>query len=238
MSGKQNRVFSMYTWHEEYFKAFREISPLAVGVATYGLVFGLLAAQASMSALQTGIMGTLVFAGASQIVAIERIVAGAGAGAALIAGLAINLRLLLIAASVQTELKGRPWWQQAFGIYIASDENWLLMHAMRNRGFEVGYWYLVGGGSCLLVVWIISTVTGVILAGKIPEPTALGLDFAFVAAFIAISRSLWRGNKDILPWSFAIVFTIIVVNLTSLEPSWIVAISGVAGAILAGFSTK
>ena len=228
----------MNTWYEEYFKAFREISPLAVGVATYGLVFGLLAAQASMSALQTGIMGTIVFAGASQIVAIERIVAGAGAGAALIAGLAINLRLLLIAASVQAELKGRPWWQHLLGIYFSTDENWLLMHAMRNRGAQVGYWYLIGGGSNLLIVWIISTVTGVILAENIPEPTALGLDFAFAAAFIAISRSLWRGKKDVLPWCIAIGLTILVVNLTTLEPSWIVAMSGVAGAIVAGFTTR
>ena len=80
----------------EFWTGAREISPLAIGVVIYGLAFGLLAAQAGMSALQVGVMGTFVFGGSSQIIAVERLVAGAGATAAIVAGLALNLRLLLL----------------------------------------------------------------------------------------------------------------------------------------------
>ena len=69
----------------------REIVPLAVGVAIYGMAFGLLAAQARFDAGQIGVMGVVVFAGSSQIVAAQQLVAGAGAGAAVVAGLALNL---------------------------------------------------------------------------------------------------------------------------------------------------
>ncbi len=88
---------------------------MAAGVATYGLAFGLLAVQAGMHELQVGTMGRLVFAGASQIVAVERLIAGAGAAAALIAAIALNLRLLLITASIRDVFVGRPWWQLLIG---------------------------------------------------------------------------------------------------------------------------
>lgn len=213
-----------------------EITPLAVGVAIYGLAFGLLAAQASLSSLQVGIMGGVVFAGGSQIVATERLVAGAGAVAALIAGIALNLRLLLVTASIRDIYAGRPLWQVLLGAHMATDENWALMLAERAKGRDVGYWYLVGGGLCLLVVWCLSTVTGVFFATSIPEPKALGMDFAFTAAFIAIVRSLWKGRQQLLPWLTSAAVVLTAVASGKVDPSWALVLGGVAGAAVAGLT--
>jgi 4-azaleucine resistance transporter AzlC len=213
-----------------------EITPLAVGVAIYGLAFGLLAAQASLSSLQVGIMGGVVFAGGSQIVATERLVAGAGAAAALIAGIALNLRLLLVTASIRDVYAGRPLWQVLLGAHLASDENWALMLSERAKGRDVGYWYLVGGGLCLLVVWCLSTVTGVFFATSIPEPKALGMDFAFTAAFIAIVRSLWKGRQQLLPWLTSAAVVLAAVASGKVDPSWALVLGGVAGATVAGLT--
>lgn len=219
-------------------RAFRagliDIAPLALGVAVYGLAFGLLTAQARMAALETGVMGAAVFAGSAQIVAVERMIAGAGAGAALIAGLALNLRLLLITASLREELIGRRWWQIALGAHLASDENWALMHAARKAGRPAGYWYLVGGGAALLAVWVLATASGALFAQALPEPRALGMDFAFAAAFIAILRSLWRGRGDLAPWGVSIGAVASLLGATEIEPSWALVIGGVAGAATAG----
>ena len=215
----------------------RDVVPLAAGVAVYGLAFGLLAAQAGMGALATGVMGAAVFAGSAQIVAVERLVAGAGAAVALLAGLALNLRLLLITASLRDELAGRPWWQIAVGVHLATDENWALMHARRARGRPTGYAYLVGAGAGLLVVWIGATAAGAGLARNLIEPRALGLDFAFAAAFIAILRGLWRGADDLAPWTVAIGAAALVAA-TPVEPSWALVAGGVAGAATAGARTR
>jgi len=218
----------------EFWRGVWDISPLAVGVAIYGLAFGLLAAQANMDDLQVGVMGTIVFAGASQIVAVERLVAGAGALAAIIAGAALNLRLMLVTASVRDVFAKRPFWQIALGAHMTSDENWALMLATKAKGQDVGYWYLVGGGMCLLVTWLTSTVGGVVFATTIPEPRALGMDFAFTAAFIAIARSLWSGQRDLVPWLIA--FGVVAVSMSSglIGSSWALIIGGVAGAAFAG----
>jgi 4-azaleucine resistance transporter AzlC len=223
--------------HHEFRRGIVDISPLALGVAIYGLAFGLLAAQASLSALQVGVMGGIVFAGGSQIVAAERLVAGAGAVAALIAGVALNLRLLLVTASIRDIYAGRPLWQIALGAHLASDENWALMLSERAKGRDVGYWYLVGGGLCLLVVWCIATVAGVVFATAIPEPKALGMDFAFTAAFIAIVRSLWKGRQQLLPWLASVAVVAACVLSKQIDPSWALVLGGVVGAGVAGALT-
>jgi 4-azaleucine resistance transporter AzlC len=212
----------------------RDISPLAAGVAIYGLAFGLLAAQAGFGTLQVGVMGAVVFAGSSQIVAARQLVAEAGAVAAMVAGLALNLRLLLVTASIRDIYAGRPWWQVVLGAHVATDENWALMLAQRAKGRDVGYWYLVGGGLCLVLVWCVATVAGVVFASAIPEPKALGMDFAFTAAFIAIARSLWKGRTDFAPWLTAILIVAASIRLVGVAPSWALILGGIAGAGMAG----
>ena len=212
----------------------REILPLAVGVVIYGLAFGLLAAQAGFSTLQVSVMGSAVFAGGAQIVAAQQLVAGSGAIAAVVAGLALNLRLLLVTASIRDVYAARPRWQVALGAHATTDENWALMLAQRAKGRHVGYRYLLGGGICLVLVWCFATVAGVAFARAIPDPKSLGMDFAFTAAFIAIARSLWKGRGDVAPWLAAIVAVAASIHLAGLAPSWALIVGGIAGAATAG----
>ncbi|MBI1209701.1 MAG: AzlC family protein [Azospirillum sp.] len=213
-----------------------EIAPLAIGVAIYGLAFGFLAAQARFDLLQVGIMGGFVFAGGSQIVAAQRLVADAGAIAAVVAGLALNARLLLVTASIREIYAGRPWWQIALGAHLTTDENWALLLAGRATGRDLGYWYLVGGGMCLMLVWCLATMAGAGFAHAIPDPKALGLDFAFTAAFIAIARSLWTGKNDLLPWLTTALVAAAAIRLGGVQPSWALILGGVAGAGIAGMA--
>ena len=219
---------------EEFRRSFRDITPLSLGVAVYGLAFGLLAASQGMSALATGFMGALVFAGSAQIIAMERLAADAGPLLAVIAGLALNLRILLMTASLRGELSGRPLWQILLGVHLTSDENWVLMHATRNKGKDAGYWYLVGGGTSLIMVWIVSTALGAAFARSLPDLSESGMDFAFTAAFILLLTSLWKGRQSLPPWIVSAVIAASCAWLLPLDPSWGLIAGAVAGAGFAG----
>lgn len=219
---------------DEFRHGLRDITPLSFGVAVYGLAFGLLAAQQGMGGLATGLMGALVFAGSSQIVALERLAAGASALMAIIAGLALNLRILLMTASLRGELAGRPLWQIVLGVHLTSDENWVLMHATRNKGQPAGYWYLVGGGTSLIAVWIVSTALGATFARTLPDLAAGGMDFAFTAAFILLLTSLWQGRDSLPPWVVSAVIAGGCALLLPLDPSWGLIAGAMAGAGFAG----
>jgi 4-azaleucine resistance transporter AzlC len=215
----------------------RDILPLALGAALYGTAFGLLAAQAGMSGLQTGLMGGLVFSGSAQFIAVERLAAGAGAVTALIAGIALNLRILLMTASLRDVLADRPLWQKILGVHMTTDESWALFHAARAKGRPTSYWYLVGAGAGMWVFWLASTLAGYSFASALPAPHALGIDFAFTAAFIAILRGMWGGKRDLLPWAIA-AGTVTGLTLTPIEPSWALVIGGIIGAITAAIGVK
>ncbi|MBR9652500.1 AzlC family ABC transporter permease [Thalassovita aquimarina] len=218
----------------EFRHGLRDITPLSIGVAVYGLVFGLLAAGQGMGALSTGFMGALVFAGSAQIVAVERLAAGAGAVLAVIAGLALNLRILLMTASLRGELSGRPLWQIMLGVHLTSDENWILMHATRNKGQRAGYWYLVGGGTSLIAIWIVSTALGAAFARSLPDLAGSGMDFAFAAAFILLLTSLWKGRQSLQPWIISATIAAACALLLPLDPSWGLIVGAVSGAGFAG----
>lgn len=219
-------------------QGFRDIMPLAIGAALYGTAFGLLAAQAGMSTLQTGVMGAFVFSGSAQFVAVERLAAGAGAATALIAGIALNLRMLLMTASLRDVLTDRPLWQKILGVHMTTDESWALFHATRAKGQTSSYWYLVGAGLGMWVLWLASTLAGVSFAASLPEPRALGIDFAFTAAFIAILRGMWSGKRDLLPWTISAATVAGLNSLTPIEPSWALVIGGITGAATAAIGGK
>ena len=215
----------MPTLPKTFPQGFRDIMPLALGAALYGLAFGLLAAQAGMSTLQTGVMGAFVFSGSAQFIA-------------LIAGVALNLRMLLMTASLRDVLANRPFWQKLLGVHLTTDESWALFHATRAKGQTTSYWYLIGAGLGMWLLWLASTLAGVSFAANLPEPRALGIDFAFTAAFIAILRGLWSGKRDLVPWLLSAA-TVAGLNIfTPMEPSWALVIGGILGAVAAAIGGK
>ncbi|WP_166418915.1 AzlC family ABC transporter permease [Cochlodiniinecator piscidefendens] len=212
----------------------RDMLPMALAAATYGAAFGLLASQSGFSFGQSLSMSALVFGGSAQLVALDQLTAGAGITAAILAGAALNMRILLITASMRAALVNRPWWQVALGVYLATDASVALMQTAKSRGALASYWYLCGGGAFLLLVWILATSLGALMSQGIPDPARLGLDFAIVAVFVALLPGLWRGRNDLLPWSAAAGVVLMFTWMFPSQASWALILGAIIGAITAG----
>jgi len=91
---------------------------MSVAAATYGLAFGLLATQSGFNIFQTISMSALVFGGSSQLVAMEQLSIGLGTASAILAGSALNMRILLVTATMRNVLAARPWWQVGLGPFL------------------------------------------------------------------------------------------------------------------------
>jgi predicted branched-subunit amino acid permease len=215
---------------DSYLIGARAIAPLALGVAIYGMAFGLLATQAGLSPFEVTEMGGVVFAGSSQIVFTQQWLAGSGALAALAAAVVLNFRILLITASITDVFVGRPFWQVAIAAHLAADENWAMLLARRSAGGVAGYRFFVGAGMVQFVVWLAATTLGAVLANAIPDPKRLGMDFAFTAAFIAIAITLFRGRADVAPWAATIGLVLFSVTTGWLAAPWALVFGGIAGA--------
>lgn len=189
-------------------QGFLSILPLAAGAALYGFAFGVLAEQIGFPWWGVALMSGVVHAGSSQIVAVEQFGSHGFVLGAVLAGAALNLRYLGIIASLSEVLRDVPLRVKLLAIHITGDENWALTMARRVHDPTIGAAFLIGSGLTMISVWVISTSTGALIGGAIPDLEGYGLGFAFTAAFIAMARAMWRGRRTVLPWAVTFVVTL------------------------------
>ena len=201
--------------------------PIAASVAAYGSVLGVLAVQKGLSWQQLLLMNLSIFAGSAQFVMVDMWMPPLPIAEMVLAVMVINLRYLLIGASLQPLFQGKPMRQKLGIMHLVADENWAVtMAAGRTGGASTGF--LLGGGVCLVTAWSAGTLVGHRLGAVIQHPEAFALDFAFVAVFTALAVSLWRGRADILPWAAAALLAVAAEAV--LPGKWYVVIGGMGGA--------
>jgi len=203
--------------------------PVGASVAAYGSVLGMLAAQKGITWLQLLAMNLSVFAGSAQFVMVEMWLPPLPILEMTLAVLVINMRYMLIGASLEPLFKGKSLLHKAGIIHLVADENWAVtMAAYRSRGATTGF--LLGGGLCLCTIWSMGTLLGHRLGALVTHPERFALDFAFVAVFTALTVSMWRGTRDIAPWVTAAILAVAAEHW--LPGKWYIVIGGIGGALV------
>ena len=209
----------------------RLILPIALGVATYGLVFGVLTQQAKLSVLEVLLMSALVFAGSSQLIVLSLWTFPLPIGIIVLTTLIVNARNLLMGIAIS------PWFKQLSPLkayttlFFLADENWALTMSKFSQG-ESNAALLLGSGLVLFVTWVSSTVVGRILGSIVHDPTQWGLDFAFTAVFLALLVPLWKGRSNLLPWLVAAIVAVAAAHW--LSGKWYILLGGLAGSLVGG----
>ena len=203
--------------------------PVAASVVAYGSVLGVLAAQKDVSWLELLVMNVSVFAGSAQFVMVDMWAPQLPVLEMIFAVMIINLRYLLIGASLNPVFQGATLTQKSTIMHLVADENWAVTMAAHRKGAAT-IWFLLGGGVCLFTVWSFGTLCGHRLGALVRNPEAMALDFAFTAVFTALAVSLWRGKSDLLPWAGAAILAIASEKL--LPGKWYIVMGGVGGALL------
>jgi predicted branched-subunit amino acid permease len=182
----------------EFWAGVRDELPLQLGVVPFGLIFGMLGVTSGLTPLQTILMSSILFGGASQVVFAQLWANGApplfvGASVSV-----INLRHVLYSASVAPYLRQLPLrWRIALA-YLLTDEAYAvsIKHFLERPTNPFRHFHLLGAGMTLWVFWQISTIIGVFASATIPEELSLG--FAIPLTFIAIVTPTIRTRPDLL----------------------------------------
>lgn len=211
---------------------FRATTPVAIGVLVYGIALGLVAATDpdSVSLAELLVMDVVVLAGSAQIVAVGLWEQPVPIASIVAATLVVNLRYLLLCATLQPLFEERPLWMKLVGIHLVADENWAITLAEHRRRPQVPG-FLLGGGLAILVFWLAGCAAGYLVGGALPPPEQLGMDFAFTAAFIALALGFWRGRADAWPWVAAAASAVLTRAL--LGGTWHILAGAVCGAVVA-----
>ncbi|MBN9309844.1 AzlC family ABC transporter permease [Devosia sp.] len=214
---------------DQFWLGIRMFTPVAISIAAYGLVWGVLAGQAGLSVAEVALMSGLVFAGSSQFVVLDMWTPGSLPIASIVIATAIvNLRILLMSATLRPLLAPLPRWRALGATFFVTDETWAMtMTEIRKGGAGVAFF--LGTGVLSWLAWMLSTLTGRVLGAFIDDPARYGLDFAFTATFLALLLGMWKGRGDLVPWIVAALAAIATSRLV--DGNWYIIVGGLAGSL-------
>jgi len=203
--------------------------PVAVSIASYGVVWGVLAGQKGLSVLEVLLMSGLVFAGSSQFVALDSWTPGALPVISIVVATAIvNLRMLLMSATLRPLVAGLSWPKALATMFFVSDEQWAMTMAQMRKG-EGSVAFMLGTGVLSWVAWVGATLLGRVLGAFIDDPVKYGLDFAFTATFLALLLGMWKGRTDLVPWLVGALAALLTASMV--EGKWYIIVGGIVGSL-------
>ena len=185
----------------------RQMAPLALGLAAWGLMTGVAMVQSGMSVIEAVAMTLLVYAGSSQLAAIPLLVAGAPAWVVLATGFCVNLRFVVFSLHLRPYLMHLPRWRRLVNGYLTADLSYVLfttrypVPADDANGRDAQEAFLAGGYCVTWTTWMGTSLLGVALANFIP--LAWGLGFAGVLSLVAILCSMATSRLRMLAIAIA-----------------------------------
>jgi predicted branched-subunit amino acid permease len=163
------------------------VAPMLVGVVPFGLVAGASPVDQGLGGGAAIGFSTIVFAGASQLAAIDVLGDGGSALVAALAAWTINLRMLLYSASLAPHLAAETIGTRLGVAYLLTDQAYAVSIRRWSLGEEPPSHrvpYYVGSGLFLWVSWQLATIAGILIGPVVPEDVPL--EFAVPLVFLVL----------------------------------------------------
>jgi len=212
------------------------VLPLLPGVLVFGLSYGAVAAKAGISLLNTSLMSMLVFAGASQFVAIsawqEHWTLASVVTVCLLVGI-VNSRLILMGASLRPHFSSLPQ-KSAYGLLaLNTDASWIMMMRLEGKTAPGDVGAFLGASIALWLVWQASTIPGWWLGALAGDPKRFGLDLVMIVFFGCMLVPLWKGARRARPWLVAV--TVALATQALIPGQFYILAGSLAGALAGAF---
>jgi predicted branched-subunit amino acid permease len=192
----------------------RSVAPQLIGVVPFGLVAGATPADGELGIAVAAGFSSIVFAGASQLAAMDVLMNGGTVLVAVLAAWTINLRMVLYSASLAPFLtRDRLRWRLVASyllvdqVYAVAVTRWVDEDDPVSVP-EARIPFVIGAGLLLWTTWQTMTLVGAAIGSAVP---------------------------DSLPLAFAapLTFLVLLVPAVSTRPALVAALGGGVGAVLA-----
>lgn len=201
-------------------------APIAVASLLVGTSFGVLA-EPVMGTVAPIVMSAIVFAGSAQFGALAVLAAGGGAGAAVAAGVLLNMRYLPMGISIAASTEG-GWFRRGMAAQPLIDAGWAMSHRGDGR-YDVPYMW--GVTAVNYPMWVGGTALGVFAGELIGDPDRLGLDALFPAFFLGLL--VGEGSEGRRGWIAALLGATLALSLAPVTPPGVPVMAGSLAALIA-----
>lgn len=208
--------------------------PFLPGILVFAAAVGAGSAEKGLTMGEAVLMSFSVFAGASQLMALQiwpQALTPAAMATLVVVTLAVNLRFLLMSASLQPWLARAPAGPVHLGLGLLTDASFLVSARYSSEGGrDAGVF--VGAGLFMWAVWTLATVPGHRLGYMLADPRKLAIDMLMPIAFTAMAVGLFRLKRDLWAWPAAAGVALATAWLV--EGYWFIMSGAMAGSLVAG----
>lgn len=203
---------------------------MALGYLPIAFTIAVITVGQGASPTNAILMSILIYGGASQIVAMKMMEAGASAASIVLTTGVVNLRHLLMSSALGPRLRHFKTWQLALFSFQLTDEAFALHSAELAREPAPSKTETLSVNIFLHVAWVIGSVAGALLGTSRETLAQFGLDIAPQSMFMALLALL---VKDKFQAGVAIFsgFLAVLLTLMGLD-SWSVIVTTLIGASL------
>jgi 4-azaleucine resistance transporter AzlC len=172
----------------EFLSGARDTFPLLLGALPFGLIYGAVAATSGLSTPAVLAMSALVFAGASQFIAVGLVAAQTPVAIIVLTTFIVNLRHMLYSATLLPYLKNLPQkWRIPLAFWLTDETFAVTVHRFqKDDPSAFKHWYQLGSSIAMYLNWQFWCFLGLVLGNRIPDAQGWGLDVAMAVTFIGM----------------------------------------------------
>ena len=209
--------------------AVRAGIPIFIGYFPAAVAFGILAKGCGTSLVEAFLFSAVVFAGASQFIALNLLMTGMGPAGIILTTLLVNFRHFLMSAYLSTRLRNlarKTYFLLAFGV---TDEVFSVL-SFHDKSLTPRFVFFLELSAWS--GWVSGTVCGFVLGGFLPDILTQSMGVALYALLLAILLPALKASRqtvflavisaglntllirlDLLPAGWTIIICILVVAL-------------------------
>lgn len=214
----------------EFKKGLHSGLTIAIGYFPVALTFGLLAKTTGLTLTETILMSVIVYAGASQYIALSLISLGTGAFEIILTTFIVNIRHFLMSASLNEFSEDDKIGKRLIYSFGITDETFTV--AAANEG-TVSTGYMFGLTSIAYISWVVNSAIGYIIGANLPQTLQESMSVALYAMFIGLLvPSLKKSTKVVFLAVLAACFNTIFTLGEWLSTGWSIVAATLLSAVI------
>lgn len=170
-------------------------SSIAIGYFPVALTFGLLAKTTGLSMIEATAMSLIVYAGASQYMALSLIATGVAPWLVVMNTFIVNIRHFLMTASLSEKVEPAPKWMKAIYAFGITDESFYVLSTQKGK---ITTAFAFGVASIAYGSWVFFTAVGHVIGANLPQFLQNAMSVALYAMFIGLLVPSMKGNRKVV----------------------------------------
>ncbi|UMZ74529.1 AzlC family ABC transporter permease [Natranaerofaba carboxydovora] len=213
-----------------YLVGAKKALPIVLGYIPIGFAYGVLAREVGLNLIETVMMSVLVYAGSAQFIGVELFGRGADPFSIITTTFLVNLRHLLMSASLSVNFKKFPGKILPIAAFGITDETYAV-NSVEFKNYDRDEKFVLGLQFTSHGAWILGSAAGAYFHQLVPDTEALGFDFVLYAMFIFL-LTIQLNNFRLIQIALISAFFALVFNVFFPDNNWYIMASTIIAATI------